>query len=112
MRPGRPRSQGENFPCPTPSRTAARKPSSPPRLRPVPNSPVFVLDDEQSAAVLRCDGGDLRLGLAAGHDNVPVTVPSAVKAVFPRHTAVLGTTGGGKSNTVAGLVKRATDAGM
>ena len=38
-------------------------------------------------------------------------VPSAEKAVFPRHTAVLGTTGGGKSNTVAGLVKRATDAG-
>ena len=32
--------------------------------------------------------------------------------MFPRHTAVLGTTGGGKSNTVAGLVKRATDRGM
>ena len=41
-----------------------------------------------------------------------VGAPSDSKAVFPRHTAVLGTTGGGKSNTVAGLVKRATDAGM
>jgi hypothetical protein len=84
---------------------------TPPRLRPVPNSPVFVLTDAESAAVLRCHG-DVRLGLAAGHEAVEVGIPSGVKAVFPRHTAVLGTTGGGKSNTVAGLVKRATDAGM
>lgn len=84
---------------------------TPPRLRPVPNSPVTVLDDAEAAAVLRC-GGDIRLGLAAGHEAVEVGVPSDVKAVLPRHTAVLGTTGGGKSNTVAGLVKRATDAGI
>ncbi|MDB5306943.1 MAG: hypothetical protein JWO38_1145, partial [Gemmataceae bacterium] len=84
---------------------------TPPRLRPVPNSPVAVLSDAESAAVLKC-GGDVRLGLAAGHERVEVGAPSGVKTVFPRHTAVLGTTGGGKSNTVAGLVKRATDAGM
>ncbi len=84
---------------------------TPPRLRPLPNSPVWVLSDAESGTVLKC-GGDVRLGLAAGHDGVVVGVPSDVKAVFPRHTAILGTTGGGKSNTVAGLVKRATDAGM
>jgi DNA helicase HerA-like ATPase len=84
---------------------------TPPRLRPLPNSPVFVLSDAESAKVLKC-GGDVRLGLAAGHEAVEVGVPSDAKAVLPRHTAVLGTTGGGKSNTVAGLVKRATDAGM
>ena len=84
---------------------------TPPRLRPHPNSPVFVLGDAESAAVLKC-GGDIRLGLAVGHESVAVGVPSDVKSVLPRHTAVLGTTGGGKSNTVAGLVKRATDAGM
>jgi uncharacterized protein len=83
----------------------------PPRLRPLPNSPVFVLDDAESSGVLKC-GGDVRLGLAVGHQGVTVGVPSDVKSVFPRHTAILGTTGGGKSNTVAGLVKRATDAGM
>lgn len=83
----------------------------PPRLRPLPNSPVWVLSDAESGKVLKC-GGDVRLGLAAGHEGVAVGVPSEVKAVFPRHTAILGTTGGGKSNTVAGLVKRATDAGM
>jgi DNA helicase HerA-like ATPase len=84
---------------------------TPPRWRPVPNSPVFVLGDKESEEVLKC-GGDVRLGLAAGHDDVPVGVPSNSKSVFPRHTAVLGTTGGGKSNTVAGLVHRATAAGM
>jgi uncharacterized protein len=89
----------------------ADKSLTPPRLRPLPNSPVFVLDDSESAAVLKCDG-DVRLGLAAGHEGVVVGVPSEAKSIFPRHTAILGTTGGGKSNTVAGLVKGATDAGM
>jgi DNA helicase HerA-like ATPase len=84
---------------------------TPPRLRPLPNSPVWVLSDVESGEVLKCDG-DVRLGLAAGHEGVVVGVPSELKSVFPRHTAILGTTGGGKSNTVAGLVKRATDAGM
>jgi hypothetical protein len=41
-----------------------------------------------------------------------VAVPSTSKAVLPRHTAILGTTGGGKSTTVAGLVARAQAAGM
>lgn len=84
---------------------------SPPRLRPLPNSPVFVLEDTEAARVLKC-GGDVRLGLAVGHDGVEVGAPSSSKSVFPRHTAVLGTTGGGKSNTVAGLVARARAAGM
>jgi DNA helicase HerA-like ATPase len=84
---------------------------SPPRLRPLPNSPVFVLDDTEAATVLKC-GGDVRLGLAVGHAGVEVGAPSGSKNVFPRHTAVLGTTGGGKSNTVAGLVARARAAGM
>lgn len=84
---------------------------TPPRLRPVPNSPVAVLTDEEAAKVLQC-GGDVRLGLAAGHEAVEVGAPSGSKAVFPRHTAVLGTTGGGKSNTVGGLVQRAVAAGM
>jgi DNA helicase HerA-like ATPase len=83
----------------------------PPRLRPLPNSPVFVLSDAASGAVLRCTG-DIRLGLAAGHQGVVVGVPSDKKAVLPRHTAILGTTGGGKSTTVAGLVHRAAAAGF
>jgi uncharacterized protein len=84
---------------------------APPRLRPLPNSPVFVLSDEEAKALLRCDG-NLRLGLAVGHENLPVGIPSEDKAVLPRHTAVLGTTGGGKSTTIAGLVKEAQKAGM
>jgi hypothetical protein len=83
----------------------------PPRLRPLPNSPVFALDDAETAAELKCDG-DIRLGLLVGRAEVAVGIPSARKDVLPRHTAVLGTTGGGKSNTVAGLVKRAIDAGL
>jgi DNA helicase HerA-like ATPase len=83
----------------------------PPRLRPLPNSPVFALTAEESAAVLRTDG-DLRLGLAVGHANVAINVPSSRKDVLPRHLAVLGTTGGGKSTTVARLVHQAQAAGM
>ena len=84
---------------------------SPPRLRPLPNSPAFVLSDRESEILLHC-GGDLRLGLAVGHENVKVGIPSDQKSVLPRHTAVLGTTGGGKSTTIAGLVREAQKAGM
>ena len=84
---------------------------SPPRLRPLPNSGAFVLDDAETARVLRA-GGDIRLGLVVGYDALPVGVPSDLKSVLPRHTAVLGTTGGGKSTTIARLVQQAQAAGM
>lgn len=83
----------------------------PPRLRPLPNSPVFALSDEESAAVLKTDG-DMRLGLVVGYENVVVGVPSDQKAVLPRHTAILGTTGGGKSTTISRLVQQAQQAEM
>jgi uncharacterized protein len=84
---------------------------TPPRLRPMPHSPVFRLSDAESAAVLNA-AGDLRLGLAVGYEGVVVGVPSGSKAILPRHTAILGTTGAGKSTTVAGLVQQAQQAGM
>jgi uncharacterized protein len=84
---------------------------TPPRLRPLPNSPVFALTDEESARVLRT-AGDLRLGLVVGYKNVEVRVRSDKKAVLPRHLAVLGTTGSGKSTTVARLVHQLQKAGV
>lgn len=84
---------------------------APPRFRPLPNSPVFALNDDEAARVLHMEG-DLRLGLVVGHANLPLRVPSGDKAVLPRHTAVLGTTGGGKSTTVARLVREAQAADM
>ncbi len=83
----------------------------PPRLRPLPNSAVFTLDDDETARVLRADG-DIRLGLAVGHTELAIGVPADSKFVLPRHTAILGTTGGGKSTTVARLVQQAQAAGM
>ena len=83
----------------------------PPRWRPMPNSPVFVLGAREAAKVLRSEG-DIRLGTVVGNADVAVKVPSDKKEVLPRHTAVLGTTGGGKSTTVARLVGQARAAGM
>jgi DNA helicase HerA-like ATPase len=82
-----------------------------PRLRPLPNSPVFALTEEESAKVLKASG-NIRLGLVVGHKNVVVGIPSEKKEVLPRHTAVLGTTGGGKSTTIARLVQQAQEANM
>lgn len=82
----------------------------PPRFRPLPNSPVFALTSEQTAALLHC-GGDIRLGLAVGHEKLEVGIPSHSKDVLPRHTGIVGTTGGGKSTTVAGLIARMQAAG-
>lgn len=77
----------------------------PPRRRPRPNSPVFVLTTEETAAVLGTRG-DVQLGLLEGNEDIEVGFPSNVKAVLPRHLGVLGTTGGGKSTTVSGLIAR------
>jgi DNA helicase HerA-like ATPase len=75
----------------------------PPRFRPRPNSPVFVLNQDETTERLKLDG-DVTLGLAVGYDDMTVALPSTRKDVFPRHTGILGTTGGGKSTTVSGLV--------
>lgn len=83
----------------------------PPRFRPLPNSPVFVLGPTEMAAALQI-AGDVRLGLAVGHENVAVAIPSRSKAVLPRHLAILGTTGGGKSTTVSGLIYRLQQANV
>jgi uncharacterized protein len=83
----------------------------PPRFRPLPNSPVFVLDDEETTERLKLNG-DVTLGLAVGYDDMPVALPSTRKDVFPRHTGILGTTGGGKSTTVSGLVGKLSESNV
>lgn len=75
----------------------------PPRFRPLPNSPVFPLSREETMAKLKLVG-DVTLGLAVGYEDMPVALPTTRKEVFPRHVGVLGTTGGGKSTTVSGLI--------
>jgi hypothetical protein len=83
----------------------------PARFRPVPGSPVFVLDSQETAAQLKTDG-DVRLGLALGYEDIPVCLTSERKDVFPRHMCILGTTGAGKSNIVATLVGNLSHSGV
>lgn len=85
--------------------------SVPPRRRPLPNSEVEVLGNEETARILRT-AGDIRLGLVEGRDDdLPVAVP-LVKSVFPRHLGILGTTGAGKSTTVSNVVSQFQAAGV
>jgi hypothetical protein len=83
----------------------------PPRYRPRPKSPVFVLDEAESQRVLGV-GGDLSLGQVVGYDSMEARISSKDKAVLPRHTGIVGTTGGGKSTTVATSIHRFQDAGI
>jgi hypothetical protein len=83
----------------------------PPRFRPLPNSPVHVLGPTEKLAALHPDG-DLQLGVLMGDPDVTIGVPSTSKSVLPRHLAVLGTTGGGKSTTVGRLISEAQTAGV
>lgn len=83
----------------------------PPRFRPIPNSPVFVLDDQETSSKLGL-GGDIGIGYAVGFDDLPVQIPSNRKSVLPRHTGILGTTGGGKTTTVSGQVMQYQQAKM
>lgn len=83
---------------------------APPRYRPLPNSPAFVLGSDETAEVLRVQGS-MRLGLAVGDDAIELGIPADRKSVLPRHTGVLGTTGGGKSTTVTRLIDQAATHG-
>jgi uncharacterized protein len=83
---------------------------TPARHRPKPNSPVHRIPDNEMAGILNLTG-DVRLGLAYGHDSVEVCIPSKEKSVLPRHTAAIGTTGGGKSTGIGRFVAGLQDAG-
>ncbi len=83
----------------------------PPRLRPLPNSPVFTLDANETLQTLRLEG-DIPLGVPAGYDEITASIPSDKKLVLPRHLGILGTTGGGKSTTVSSLISSFQQAGL
>jgi DNA helicase HerA-like ATPase len=85
--------------------------SVPPRFRPLPNSPVFALDDVETSDILGLKG-DIEIGMAVGFENMPVRIPSNKKTVLPRHFGVMGTTGGGKSTTVSGAIQQFSEAGI
>lgn len=86
-----------------------------PARRPAPNSPVFTLQDGEVADVLglnvREQEGPCRIGLLEGAVPLPVPVPALRKSVLFKHLAILGTTGGGKSTTVSGMIARLAAAG-
>lgn len=75
----------------------------PANRRPMPNSPVFTVQDSEMANILGLEG-DFPLGVVMGHQSVEVLVPVHRKSVLYRHTAILGTTGGGKSTTVTNYI--------
>lgn len=83
----------------------------PPRLRPLPNSPIFILDTDETMDILRL-GGDITLGVPVGYEQLTASVPSDKKSVLPRHLGILGTTGGGKSTTVSGLIAGFQEVGI
>jgi DNA helicase HerA-like ATPase len=83
----------------------------PPRLRPLPNSPVFVLASDETTSILKL-GGDIPLGVPVGYETIEAAIPSDKKMVLPRHLGILGTTGGGKSTTVSSLISSFQQAGI
>jgi len=83
----------------------------PPRLRPLPNSPVFVLDTDETSRTLRLEG-DIPLGVPVGYEEIRAAIPSDKKSVLPRHVGILGTTGGGKSTTVSSLISSFQQSGI
>ncbi|MCY1031658.1 ATP-binding protein [Corallococcus sp. BB11-1] len=89
----------------------------PPRFRPRPQSPVFILDEEESARVLGMGlageaGAELSLGMVVGYEGMEARLNPRDKSILPRHTGIIGTTGGGKSTTVATLIYQAQLAGI
>ncbi len=77
----------------------------PPRFRPLPNSPVFALSDDDTAHFLGLQTG-IQLGLVLGYTDLEYGLNPNSKQVLPRHLGILGTTGGGKSTTVSRLINQ------
>lgn len=71
----------------------------PARLRPRPNAAVHLVPSADVATILNLVG-NARLGLLNGHDDVEIKIDTKKKSILPRHTAHIGTTGGGKSTGV------------
>jgi hypothetical protein len=46
----------------------------PPRFRPLPNSPVFAISDDETSNILGL-AGEIELGYAVGFENMPVRIP-------------------------------------
>lgn len=82
----------------------------PANRRPRPNSPVFMVPDDEMSRILGLRG-DFGIGVVVGHEKVEVPVPVHDKSVLYRHTGILGTTGGGKSTTVTNYVGGLRDNG-
>jgi uncharacterized protein len=82
-----------------------------PRFRPLPNSPVFRVDEVETSKILGCQG-DLLLGRAIGFENLEVRLPPREKALLPRHFGILGTTGGGKTTTVSNQILQCSKSGI
>ena len=87
----------------------------PPVKRPCPNSPVFLLGDDDIKSVLGLnippENKPVRLGLLDGVSSLAVEIPAAQKSVLFKHVAILGTIGGGKSTTVSGTMMKFAEAG-
>lgn len=81
----------------------------PPRFRPLPNSPVVTLSQQETRERLKLIG-NVPLGLAVGYEDMEVALSSERRDVFFKHLAVLGTTGAGKSTTVSGLIGKLSQA--
>src|SRR5437870_4028381 len=79
--------------------------------RPRPNSRVYLLTAEETRATLNTDG-DIRLGRALAFPGLCVGLRSDEKHHVPRHTLVVGTTGSGKSTSIAGLIEKLAAAGF
>ena len=82
----------------------------PARRRPRPNSAVHLVADEHVSEILNLQG-NVRLGLLAGHEKVEIKVDTTKKSILPRHTAHIGTTGGGKSTGVGRTIYELQKAG-
>jgi uncharacterized protein len=72
---------------------------------------VFTLSPGETSKVLQA-GGNARLGVVVGQESIEVAIPTERKSVLPRHLGILGTTGGGKSTTVARMVHQLQKAGV
>ncbi|GKQ39093.1 ATP-binding protein [Streptomyces sp. A012304] len=74
--------------------------------------PEFDVSPETAGGPSPADAGPVRLGSVLDRNRSPVGDLELTRSTLNRHTFVCGATGGGKSQTVRGLLESATHAGI
>jgi DNA helicase HerA-like ATPase len=79
--------------------------------RPLPQSKILTLDDDELNTILGLKEGDMIIGNLEGYPNIHIKFDSKNISVIPRNIGIFGTVGSGKTNTAQVIIEELAEQG-